>query len=374
MLRPSTTFHWALALFATMILPAAAQAPLRVACIGDSITYGDQLPDRAVQSYPAVLERLAGGRFAVRNFGVNATTALPGTGRAWTGTPACRDALAFAPDLVVVMLGINDLAFPGRHGEYPAGLRDILRRFQTLPSAPRVFLCTLTPIAPAEAQAPANQTIRDTLNPAIRAVAAETGAQVIDISAAFPNREELLPDGLHPAPAGAEIIARAVLAALDAPAAPPPQIRPAPVAGPVDVSIRHEARAAQHRAELWLKTQARPGNLPPPLSSFTSQKPGTSSDLLPLLTGAPCAPNHNLFFAYAALAARLDREGNETVFLPDGRPVAWREALLHQIVQRQKIDGRGGGFWQDPATADDAADAPRSTAYALQAIAAALGE
>ena len=129
---------------------AFARPPLRVACIGDSITYGAELPDRATQSYPAVLERLAAGRFVVGNFGVNGATALEGIlCRSWTDTLACRDALVFAPDLVVAMLGINDLAFPDRLARYPADLRALVARFQRLPSAPRIFLCTLTPIAPA---------------------------------------------------------------------------------------------------------------------------------------------------------------------------------------------------------------------------------
>ena len=357
-----------------MTTSAVSREPLRVACIGDSITYGDQLADRDSQSYPAVLQRLAAGRFVAGNFGVNATTALQGTGRAWTDTSACREALAFAPDLAVVMLGINDLAFPDSYARYPADLRALVARLQALPSAPRVFLCTLTPIAPAESQAYANQLIRDTFNPAIRAAAAASGATVIDIASAFPNRIDLLPDGLHPSPAGAEILARTILAALAAPPAAPPQIQPAPTAGPVDLSIRNEALAARQRAQQWLATHPAPADLPPPLAFFDAPESPSSADLLPLLDGDPAPAARDLYFAFAALAAHLDREGSATVFLPDGRPVAWRAALLHQLVQRQKNDARGGGFWQDPAAPDPSADPARATAYALQALATALGD
>ena len=69
------------------------------------------------------------------------------------------------------------------------------------------------------------------------------------------------------------------------------------------------------------------------------------------------------------MAAALERGGAATVFLPDGRPVAWREALLHRLVAHQKIDARGGGYWTD-AGADDV----RATADALRALAVALGE
>lgn len=353
---------------------AHAQHPLRVACVGDSITYGDKLSNRAAQSYPAVLERLSQGHFSVRNYGVNGATALKRTERDWTRTAACREALASAPDLVVIMLGINDLAFPEQHAQYPADLRDLVVRFQSLASAPRVFLCTLTPIAPADRQAYANQLIRETMIPAIRAVAAETGAGLIDVAAAYPNQIELLPDGLHPSPAGAELIAHTVLAAIVA--RPAPQIQPAPADGPVDVSIRNEALAARQRAERWLKTQPPPTARRDPQARWADRDlrtPDDAAELLPLLAGSTVESGDDFCFAAAALAVALDRIGRETVFLADGRAVAWRAALLHQLVQRQKSDARGGGYWS-AGPADDPGESVCATTYALQALAAALGE
>ena len=358
MLRPA-----AIVLLLAMNLAAAEQPPLRVACVGDSITFGDRIADRAAQSYPAVLQQLSAGRYLTGNFGVNGATALQGTGRCWLDTGAYREALVFAPDRVVVMLGINDLAFPEFQPRFPDNLRDIVTRFQQLPSAPRVFLCTLTPIAPPESQVQANHAIQERMNPAIRSVAAETGSQVIDVSAVYPNRLELLPDGLHPSPEGAALIARTVLAALDSLTSTAPQILPAPAAGPVDISVRNEALAARARAEQWLQGHLAAAALPPLAA------PADSAPLLPLLAGEPAATDESLFVACARLAAALARDGRETVFLPSGQPVAWRTALLHQLVQNQKIDARGGGYWSADGT-DDA----RDTAAALQALAAALGE
>jgi lysophospholipase L1-like esterase len=356
---------------------AAAQPPLRVACVGDSITYGDQIPDRARDAYPAVLERLSAGRLLTGNFGVNGATALQTPFRDWSRTRAARDALAFNPDIVVVMLGINDLAYPGLHDRFPDDLRAIVARFQALPPAPRLFLCTLTPIAPAEHQAHANRTIRDTMNPAIRAVAAQTGAHVIDISAAFPNRLDLLPDGLHPSPEGARLIARTVLAAIDQALSPATPVQSAPVAGPPDLSIRHEALAARHRAEQWLQHQPAPEGLRDPADEWTGRdlrSPDDVAHLLPLLEGTIPDGLGNPLHSFAALAIALDRIGHETVFLAGNRPVAWREALLHQLVMRQHIEPDGGGYWIPPEQKANNAVVVESTTYALRAIATALGE
>ena len=359
MLRPAVT----VLLLAMTGAAAAQQQPVRVACVGDSITFGDQIPKRDTQSYPAVLQRLSAGRYVTGNFGVNGATALQGTGRCWLDTGAGRKALDFAPDRVVIMLGINDLAFPESQPRYPDDLHEVVARFQKIPSAPRVYLCTLTPIAPPESQAQVNRTIQEQMNPAIRSVAAETGAQIIDLSAVYPNRLELLPDGLHPSPAGAELIARTVLAALDTPPSAAPQILPAPAAGPVDISVRHEALAARARAAQWLNAHPAAAALPAPAA------PADPASLLPLLAGEPANPDESRFVSYARLAAALARDGRETVFLPAGQPVAWRTALLHLLVQSQKIDARGSGYWSAEGT-DDA----RDTAAALQALAAALGE
>ena len=352
----------------TMATTLCAQPPVRVACVGDSITFGDKLAQRETEAYPAVLQRLSQGRYLTGNFGVNGATALAGIPfRSWVDTPACREALAFAPGIAVVMLGINDLAFPDLRPRYAADLRAILARFQALPAAPRLFLCTLTPIAPAGQQAAVNREIREVMNPAIRAVAAESGATLIDLAAVYPNELELLPDGLHPSPAGAELIARTVLAALDAPAAAAPAIRSAPPSGPAEQSIRNEALAARARAERWLA--GRPADAAPAADVTPPDLPA----LLPLLAGEIPPGIDDYFQACSRLADLLAEQGEETVFLAPDRPVAWRTALLHQLVQRQRIDPRGAGFWRNPgAAAEDAADA-RATRAALHALAAALG-
>ena len=345
-----------------MAAAAHSQTPLRVACVGDSITYGDKIDDREARSYPAALERLAQGRLEVGNFGVNGATALPTFFRTWTDTLACRRALESAPGAVVVMLGINDLlGFRDRLDDYPAALRAVVARFQALPSNPRLFLCTLTPIAPPESAQDVNRLIREKMNPAIHAVAAETGAAVVDVSAVFPNRMDLLPDGLHPTAAGAEIIAQAVWAALEPLTVPAPRIQPAPVAGPVDLSIRNEALAARQRADLWRRGRSAPPEDPAP------EPAADGAAWLPLLAADAPAPAR--WADVAALADALAAAGEATVFLPNGRPVAWREALLHRLVAHQKIDARGGGYWTDAGGNDD-----RATAAALRALAAALGE
>ncbi len=49
---------------------------IRVACVGDSITYGAGVENRELNCYPVVLGKLLGPRFEVRNFAVSGATLL----------------------------------------------------------------------------------------------------------------------------------------------------------------------------------------------------------------------------------------------------------------------------------------------------------
>jgi len=65
-----------LLILACLVAPVQAKF---VACVGDSITYGSGISDRANDSYPAQLERLLkqyDSRWEVGNFGVSGATLL----------------------------------------------------------------------------------------------------------------------------------------------------------------------------------------------------------------------------------------------------------------------------------------------------------
>ncbi|MCR5183330.1 MAG: hypothetical protein K6B46_01340 [Opitutales bacterium] len=83
----------------------------KVACVGDSITFGYLIPTRETEAYPVVLGKLLGENYEVRNFGNPGKTAgdYPGQNGRWLGDnkehKACVD---FEADIVISNLGIND--------------------------------------------------------------------------------------------------------------------------------------------------------------------------------------------------------------------------------------------------------------------------
>jgi lysophospholipase L1-like esterase len=80
----------------------------RVACVGDSITFGDRIANRDRDSSPAQLGRLLGAQWEVRNFGVSGATMMNAGNLPYMKLPQYREALNYNPDVLVIALGTND--------------------------------------------------------------------------------------------------------------------------------------------------------------------------------------------------------------------------------------------------------------------------
>lgn len=82
--------------------------PVKVACVGNSVTYGYKLADRSSHAYPAQLQQLLGDDYRVENFGHSGATLLEKGHNPYRELPAFKNAVAFEPDIVVIHLGLND--------------------------------------------------------------------------------------------------------------------------------------------------------------------------------------------------------------------------------------------------------------------------
>lgn len=193
---------------------AAQERTYKFACLGDSITYGAALDNPAEESYPAVLQRILGDAFEVRNFGVNGATASEQVpDRAYASKESFAQAKEFAPDIVTVMLGTND-AWPKFWDDrnYCLGLKHIIDGMKALPSHPRIII--VTPIAATDNEL-RDSTIRQPILKVLEWVRDNTGAELLDLY--WPLKDEAaghLPDGLHPDAYLASRIASSIAAAL----------------------------------------------------------------------------------------------------------------------------------------------------------------
>ena len=77
-----------------LVLRLTCPSQTRIACVGDSITYGATIRDKSHDSYPAQLGTMLGRKYSVKNFGASGYTlqescdrlirATSGTKKAWT--------------------------------------------------------------------------------------------------------------------------------------------------------------------------------------------------------------------------------------------------------------------------------------------------
>ncbi len=186
--------------------------PIKVACVGDSITFGSAIKERVKKCYPARLQKMLGEKYIVRNFGKSARTLLKQGDHPYWREKIYRDALAFNPNYVIIKLGTNDVKPRNwKHKyEFKSDLKELASSFSSLPTRPEVFLSFPVPVEKSK-WGITDKKVSKELIPLIREVAEETGLPIIDFYSAVPAGEGLFAaDGVHPNAGGAGKIAETV--------------------------------------------------------------------------------------------------------------------------------------------------------------------
>lgn len=187
---------------------------IRVACVGDSITFGATIEDYRERAYPPVLGGLLGEQWVVRNFGVSAATMLRQGDWPYRDQEAFREVTAWDPHVVVIKLGTNDSKPQNWDAEaFEADYAAMIAHFSGLPAQPRILLCLPVP-AFEDRWGITEAVIAGEVIPVIRRLAAAHDLPLLDLHAALAGRPELFPDGIHPDAEGARLIAESVKRAL----------------------------------------------------------------------------------------------------------------------------------------------------------------
>lgn len=187
---------------------------VRVACVGNSITYGTGLADREKDSYPVKLQQLLGDGYMVQNFGKPGATLLSKGHLPYIDQPEYQNALSFVPDIVVIHLGINDTDprnWPNFRDDFIPDYKSLIASFRAVNPECKIYVARMTPIVHTHPRFESGT--RDwhaEIQYAIEIFANHSDAYLIDFYEPLHAYPYMFPDAVHPNEEGAMILAKTV--------------------------------------------------------------------------------------------------------------------------------------------------------------------
>jgi|LSQX01.2.fsa_nt_gb lysophospholipase L1-like esterase len=179
---------------------------VRIACIGDSIT--------ELSGYPSKLQFLLGANYSVSNFGVSGSTVSCDNKIAYMEQKKFHEALAFQPDVVIIMLGTNDANLKTANDpDISEDYKQIVNSFRALTSQPDIMMVQPPPIY-SDSSGYNNTYLINNVIPTINSVAEHFDLHSVDMYSAL-NDSKYFADGIHPNNEGSTVIASTVYQAIE---------------------------------------------------------------------------------------------------------------------------------------------------------------
>ena len=191
-----------------------AENPVKIACVGNSITYGAGIINREKNCYPAQLQAYLGNGYDVRNFGVSARTALSKGDHPYIREAAFKESQEFQPDIVLIKLGTNDTKPQNwkYKEEFMSDYQSLIDTYQALGSHPRVILLTPLRCYLPEGSSISSKLITNEVLPMVKELAWKNNIEIINLFNLFGDNPEvhIMPDKLHPSSVGAGMMAKKI--------------------------------------------------------------------------------------------------------------------------------------------------------------------
>lgn len=199
-----------------LILPTGlwAKRIIKVACVGNSITYGAGISNREKNSYPAQLQYYLGDDYEVRNFGSNGATAQSDGDYPYVRTGVYGESKNFLPDIVLIKLGTNDTKPQNWKDEkhFMEEYQTLIDTYRSLDSHPQVILLTPVRCFLTEKNTVSPRIIEEKVRLVVEQLAYDNGLGIINLHNLFGNQwdQVIMPDRLHPSSIGAGAMARKI--------------------------------------------------------------------------------------------------------------------------------------------------------------------
>ena len=195
------------------------QRLIKVACIGNSVTYGYGHENPAETSYPSQLAKMLGDDYEVGNFGKSGATLLRKGHRPYNEQEEYKKALEFVPDIAIIHLGLNDTDsrnWKYYKREFIADYVALIEDIEKVNPDVEIYICRMTPIFHWHHRFQKGTRdwyweIQETIENIAENIAE---VKIIDLQEVLYHRPDLMPDALHPNPEGAKLIAQRVYSAI----------------------------------------------------------------------------------------------------------------------------------------------------------------
>ena len=195
-------------------LPSWAHNKIKVACVGNSVTYGYNLPNRETQAYPVQLQQMLGKDYDVRNFGHSGATLLYKGHNPYVKLPEFKAAIKYKADIVVIHLGLNDTDprnWPHYADEFIPNYRALIDSFRVANPNSKIWICLMTPIFHDHPRFDSGTRLwHSMIQQRIQQIAHTYNVGLIDLYTPLHPYPNLFPDALHPDAEGANILAKTV--------------------------------------------------------------------------------------------------------------------------------------------------------------------
>lgn len=187
-----------------------SQPATKIACIGNSITWGYGMVNREKNNYPAQLQAMLGAQYQVRNFAVSGTTFLKKGNAPYWKTTEYKQAIQYNPGIVFIHLNASDSFMLNRQyfNKFEKDYTELVQSFRQLASHPRIVLLLPLPSFATDTNQITNPVIKEQIIPIIQKLAYQTGCEIINLYSLFVDKEDLMPDKIHPSSLGATLIAK----------------------------------------------------------------------------------------------------------------------------------------------------------------------
>lgn len=189
------------------------KTPIKIACVGNSITYGYGVANRANNNYPQQLQNLLGNGYEVKNFGVSGNTLLKKGDYPYWKSDKYQEALNFAPNVVYIKLGTNDSKAQNRvylESDFESNYKELIASFIAKNKDVRVVLLLPVPSYLNDSTSIWNPVIKNKIIPLTQKVAYNTQSEIIDLYQLFEGEPNMFPDTVHPSALGATRMARRI--------------------------------------------------------------------------------------------------------------------------------------------------------------------